>query len=104
MLIGGSVILLIIGAPAIADIAWATLPPIVWIALAYLAFVTTGGTMFLVQYAAMRIPASKVMAYTYLTPSFVILWEIAFGGALPPVALLGGIALTVLALLFLLRA
>ena len=65
--------------------------------------IASSTTVFLVQYAAMRLPASKVMAYTYLTPSWVILWELALRGTLPPPLILVGVALTVLALLMLLR-
>ena len=43
------------------------------------------------------------MAYTYLTPSWVIGWEIMLGKAVPPAIVLIGIALTILALLLLLR-
>jgi hypothetical protein len=43
------------------------------------------------------------MAYTYLTPTWVIIWEMALGNGVPPPVLLGGIALTVLALLLLLK-
>jgi hypothetical protein len=56
-----------------------------------------------VRIAAMRLPSAKVMAYTYLTPSWVILWEIALGKGAPPMLILVGIAMTVLALLLLLR-
>lgn len=58
---------------------WAALPPIVWITLIYLATGTTAGTFFLLQFSALRLPAGKVMAYGYLTPAFVILWEAALG-------------------------
>jgi len=44
------------------------------------------------------------MAYTYLTPSWVILWQIALGNGAPPAAVLGGVALTVAALSMLLKA
>lgn len=62
----------------VADILatdWLSLPPIVWIALAYLALGPTATTFFLVQFASMRLPASKVLAYGYLVPVFVILYE-----------------------------
>lgn len=65
----------IYAAPEIVETDWSALPPIVWIAIAYLAVFTTAGTTFLVQFGAMRLPAAKVMAYTYLTPSFIILYE-----------------------------
>jgi len=43
------------------------------------------------------------MAYSYLTPAWVILWEIGFGGLLPPAHVLLGIGATIVALLMLLR-
>ncbi|MEM6421707.1 MAG: EamA family transporter, partial [Pseudomonadota bacterium] len=41
----------------------------------YLGLVATAGTFLLMRYAALRLPAGKVMAYGYLVPVFVILWE-----------------------------
>jgi len=43
------------------------------------------------------------MAYTYLTPSWVILWEAALGNGFPVPAVLAGVLATVLALALLLR-
>ena len=57
----------------------------------------------LLQYATLHLPSAKVMAYTYLTPSWVIALEFALGNGLPTPWVLGGVALTVLALLMLLR-
>ncbi len=79
------------------------MPPIVWVAVAYLAIFTTAGTTFLVQFGTMRLPAAKVMAYTYLTPSFIILYEGLLGhgwasGAVAVGALITMAALLVLAL------
>ena len=82
---------------------WAGLPGIVWITILYTAFAASSATFVLLQYAALRLPSAKVMAYTYLTPSWVICWEIALGRPLPPPLILGGVALTVLALILLLK-
>ena len=60
-------------------------------------------TFVLLQYAALRLPASKVMAYTYLTPSWVILWEIALGKPVPSGLVLLGVAATITALAMLVR-
>ncbi|MEY8839805.1 EamA family transporter, partial [Cribrihabitans sp. XS_ASV171] len=49
------------------------------------------------------LPSAKVMAYTYLTPTWVICWEIALGNGAPAGLVLVGIALTVVALLILLK-
>ena len=82
---------------------WAALPAIVWITLAYLTLFATAASFVLMQYASLRLPAAKVLAYTYLVPSWVILWQLALGGAVPVVWVLGGVALTIVALGLLLR-
>jgi drug/metabolite transporter (DMT)-like permease len=67
--------LFIPGVPALATVELIRTPPIVWIAILYLAIVTTVITFLLIQYASMRLPAPKVLGYGYLTPSFIILLE-----------------------------
>ena len=52
---------------------------------------------------ALRLPSAKVMAYTYLTPSWVILWEMALGRPLPPALILVGLGITMGALALLLK-
>ncbi|MEM6390720.1 MAG: DMT family transporter [Pseudomonadota bacterium] len=83
--------------------SWTGQRPLVWITLLYTAFAASSMTVFLVQFAAMRLPASNVMAYTYLTPSVVILWELALGAPVPPPLILAGVFLSVVALVMLLR-
>jgi drug/metabolite transporter (DMT)-like permease len=82
---------------------WRSLPPIVWVTLVYVSVFASAVTFILLQYATLRLPSAKVMAYTYLTPSFVILWEIALGRGAPPGLILVGVLLTVLALAALLK-
>ncbi len=82
---------------------FASLRPAVWMVIAYLAIVATAGSFFLIQFASQRLPASKVMAYTYLVPSWVVLWDFLFYGTTPPALLLAGVAATLLALAMLLR-
>ncbi|UWQ15176.1 DMT family transporter [Aliiroseovarius sp. M344] len=82
---------------------YAALSSTVWLVIAYLAIVTTAGTFFLVQFASQRLPASKVMAYTYLVPSWVVMWEFLFKGTTQPLALMAGVVATLLALVMLLR-
>ncbi len=100
---GGGVLTLAVSPHAMAATPWAELPPIVWIVAAYLGLVATAVSFLLLQFAALRLPSAKVMAYTYLLPSLVILWDLALGGALPPGLVLPGVALTALALLLLLK-
>ena len=101
--IAGGVILSIYAAPTLRTVNWSDLPGIVWITLFYTAFFATACTVVLLQFAAVRLPSAKVMAYTYLVPTWVILWEVALGNVLPPALVMGGIALTIAALLMLLR-
>lgn len=103
MLVAGGIILTIWGWGDIMATDWANLPAIVWITLIYVSVFASAASFLTLQFAVMRLPSSKVMAYTYLTPSWVILWEMALNGTFPPVAVVGGIALTILALLLLLQ-
>ena len=103
VLITGCVILTSVGWSDIRTTDWAALPVIVWIALLYTAFFASAVTFVLLQYAALRLPSSKVMAYTYLTPSWVILWEAALGKPLPAALAWVGVAATIAALAMLVR-
>ena len=101
-IVAGAVLLGLAGAPAMLATDWAALPGIVWVAIVYLAIFATVGSFLMVQFATLRLPSSKVMAYGYLVPSFVILWEGFSGrGWVEPVVLIGAAA-TVLGLLILL--
>jgi len=101
-IVAGAVLLGLAGAPAIVATDWAALPDIVWITIAYLAVFATAGSFLMVQYATLRLPSSKVMAYGYLVPGFVILWEGASGHGWVSASVLLGAGATVLGLLILL--
>jgi drug/metabolite transporter (DMT)-like permease len=103
VLVFGGLGLTVIGWRPIVETNWPELPAIVWITLFYTAVFSGAITFVLVQVATLRLPSAKVMAYTYLTPAWVILWELALGGRPPPALVLVGVALAVLALLLLLR-
>ena len=103
MLVAGSVIIGVVGFDDIRATDWAALPGMVWITIAYLTLFSTASSFFLLQYASLRLPSAKVMAYSYLTPAWVMLWEIGLGSMLPPTPLLFGIGATIIALLMLLR-
>jgi drug/metabolite transporter (DMT)-like permease len=103
MLVAGSAVTTVYGWGAIRATDWAALPAIVWVTLLYTAVFASAATFVLLQYATLRLPSAKVMAYTYLTPSWVILWQIALGQPAPPVLVLAGAAFTALALALLLK-
>jgi drug/metabolite transporter (DMT)-like permease len=79
--------LTLFGMGEILSTRWAGLPPIVWLGILYLAIVTSAGTFFLIQFASVRLPAAKVLAYGYLTPCVIIVIEglIGHGWATPQV-------------------
>jgi drug/metabolite transporter (DMT)-like permease len=103
MMLAGTLLLALYAWPAVLATDWAALPGIVWVTLVYVAVAASALTFVLLQYATLRLPAAKVMAYTYLVPSWVILWEVVLHGAVPPGLVLLGVALTMLALLLLLK-
>lgn len=98
-----ALLLTVFGWREIGATDWAALPSIVWITIVYTAVFATAITFVLLQFASLRLPSAKVMAYTYLTPSWVIVWQVALGHDLPPVLILAGVALTSLALILLLK-
>lgn len=103
MMVAGFIMLCLWGWRDVLATDWAALPGIVWVCLVYTAVAASAMTFVLLQYATLRLPSAKVMAYTYLVPSWVILWEIALGRPAPPVIVLVGVGLTMLALALLLK-
>jgi drug/metabolite transporter (DMT)-like permease len=103
MMVAGTVLLALYAWPAVVATDWAALPSVVWVTLVYVAVAASAMTFVLLQYASLRLPAAKVMAYTYLVPSWVALWEVVLHGLLQPGLVLVGVAMTVLALGLLLK-
>lgn len=87
------------GAGEVIETDWTAMPAIVWIAIGYLAVFTSAGTFFLVQFASLRLPASKVLTYGYLIPVFVIVYEGLLGHGWASPVVVGGAIVTVLGLL-----
>jgi drug/metabolite transporter (DMT)-like permease len=103
ILTAGCVLLFLYGWRDVQATDWASLRPLVWITLGYLTLGASAATIVLLQTATLRLPSAKVMAYTYLVPSWVILWQIALGAAVPDPWVLVGVGLTCLALVLLLK-
>ncbi|MBL4766899.1 MAG: DMT family transporter [Rhodobacteraceae bacterium] len=103
MLFAGFVILAIVGWSEIIATDWFALPWLVWVTLFYLAIFASAASFVLLQFSILRLPSAKVMAYSYLTPTWVIVWEIMLGHGVPAGLILVGIAMTVVALVMLLK-
>nr|WP_281414465.1 DMT family transporter [Rhizobium sp. ARZ01] len=92
--VASALCLLPFGARELVATDFSALPLTVYLAVAYLAIVTTALTFLLLQYASMRLPAPKVLGYGYLTPSFIIILEGLLGHGWPPAAVFAGAFLT----------
>lgn len=89
------------GIPEILAVDWLHLPPVVWWVMLYLAVGPTAICFFLIQFASHHLPAAKVIAYGYLTPAFVILFEGFAGHGWTSISVVAGALVTALALLVL---
>jgi drug/metabolite transporter (DMT)-like permease len=103
ILTAGALILCVWAGRDLLAMDWAALPMIVWWTILYVALAATGITFLILRYATLRLPAAKVMAYTYIVPSCVILWEVALGQGVPSGMVLPGVVLTGLSLLLLVK-
>ena len=102
-MVGGAALVGVFGASRIGATDWSALPVLVWAVLSYLVIFASVASVSLIQFASMRLKAAKVMAYTYLIPTWVILWELVLAGDVPPLVMGPGVGLTILALVMLLR-
>jgi len=93
--------LLLFGGRELLATDFTALPLIVWVTILYTAIMTTAITFFLLQFAALRLPASKMMAYGYLTPSVVIIYEGLSGNGWPAISVAAGALVTAMALVVL---
>ncbi len=102
--LGALAVTLPFAAKGLVQTDYAALPLKAWAIVAYLAVFASAATFSLIQFAALRLPSVKVMAHTYLIPSWVIVWQLAMGKGAPSSAELIGVALTILALALLLKS
>jgi drug/metabolite transporter (DMT)-like permease len=103
VLLAGALLLTAFGWSDLRATDWTALPGMVWITILYTAIFASAATFTLLQFATMRLPSSKVMAYTYLVPSWVIIWGVALGAMMPPGIVMAGLGITIVALVLLLR-
>ena len=89
------------GLPEILATDWAHLPAMVWWVVLYLAIGPTAVCFFLIQFASAHLPAAKVIAYGYLVPAFVIVFEGIAGHGWASLSVAAGALVTVLGLLVL---
>lgn len=103
-LLATGIIIAVYGVGEIAATHWQSIPFKVWAGILYLAIFTTAGTFFLLQFAALRLPASKVLAYNYLTPTLIIIYEGLLGHGWASFSVIAGAGVTILGLVLLVLA
>ncbi|MEM6618077.1 MAG: DMT family transporter [Pseudomonadota bacterium] len=101
VLCGAVFVTCVYAAPRALATDFTAMGPMVWAVIFYLAIFATALTFFLIQVAIPRLSPGKVMAYTYLVPSWVVLHALVLGGS-EPALIYGGIGLTLVALILLL--
>lgn len=101
VLVTGTLWLLIFGAKQCIVADWQAIPFFVWGSLFYLSVFTTIVTFFLTQYSVAVLGPTKVTAYSYLYPGLLILLNLALGRGLPPLHVVPGVLLILVAMLVL---
>ena len=102
--LGATILMIFYGIGDVYQTDLLNLSWIVWLTLFYTALFASALTFFLIQYATLVLPSSKVMAYTYLVPSWALMWELGLGQNISIYNIGLGILLTIFALVILLWA
>lgn len=101
ILVTGSIWLILFTGHHLLAVEWTLITSHIWGGILYLAIFTTVITFFLTQYCVPHIGPTRAMAYSYLYPGLVLLIDLAMGNGLPPVAVLPGVGVVLLAMLVL---
>lgn len=99
ILVTGSGWLLLLAGPRLPQVPWRDISLTVWAGTAYLAVFCTIISFFLSQYCTLRLGPTRVMAYSYLYPPFILLVERLCGHPPPSAQVLPGLVLIVAAML-----
>ncbi len=99
VMVTGTVWLFLLAGSQLPFIQWAAISAKVWVGIAYLAIFSTIVTFFLTQYAILYLGPTRVMAYSYLYPAFVLVFNPFFGGSWPGIVILPGIVIVIAAMI-----
>lgn len=99
ILVTGSGWLLLLAGPRLSQVPWHDISLTVWAGTAYLAVFCTIISFFLSQFCTLRLGPTRVMAYSYLYPPFILAVEWLCGHPLPSAQVLPGLVLIVAAML-----
>ncbi len=89
--------LLLLSFPSLAAVNWSGVASMVWLGIIYLAIFSTIITFYLTHIATIYLGPTRVMAYSYFYPAFVLVINWGLGKGLPPAIILPGILVVSLA-------
>lgn len=95
----GCVWLFLLSASRLTAVDWQGIEPAVWGGIVYLSIFTTIVTFYLTHLATPYLGPTRVMAYSYFYPAFVLLIDWALGHSLPPPVILPGVAVVSLSII-----
>ncbi len=97
VLVTGLAWLLLLSLPKLADVQWQEVSSKVWAGIIYLAVLSTIVTFYLTHISTLHLGPTRVMAYSYFYPAFVLVINWLFGKGLPPAVILPGVLVVSLA-------
>jgi len=95
--------LLALALPHLAAVNWQGVAMRVWAGIIYLAVFSTIVTFYLTHISTLYLGPTRVMAYSYFYPAFVLLIDWGLGHGLPPAIILPGVLVVTLATVVLQR-
>lgn len=104
IMVTGAGWLLFVSGYQLLHLNWTEVSAKAWLGILYLAVFCTIITFFLTQYAVPRLGPTKVMAYSYFYPGLVVVLELLLGHGLPPLRILPGVFVVLLAMFVLMRS
>ncbi len=99
----GALWLLLLSVASLEAVDWHGVEFKVWAGIIYLAVFSTIITFYLTHLATLYLGPTRVMAYSYFYPVFVLVINWGFGKGLPPLIIVPGIAVVTLATVILQR-
>jgi drug/metabolite transporter (DMT)-like permease len=97
VLVTGSVWLFILALSGLGAVDWQGVEMQVWGGIVYLAVFSTIITFYLTHIATLYLGPTRVMAYSYFYPAFVLVINWGLGKGFPPAIILPGVAVVTLA-------
>jgi drug/metabolite transporter (DMT)-like permease len=103
VLVTGTGWLLLLSLGGLGAVDWQGVEIKVWAGIVYLAVFSTIITFYLTHISTLYLGPTRVMAYSYFYPAFVLLINWGFGKGLPPAIILPGVVVVTLATVVLQR-